>query len=126
MLVTPVVALRFKVFDLVVVTHALENVLKGGRPFNTTAEYKFRKIPQLGQESKNGGVSQDGVRLGLDTIVDNQFIRNPGRNKVGGDTNTGGVKVVGEFLAVGSCGSVGVVILHRKRMRMPCQMKCRA
>lgn len=54
---------------------------------------------------------QDGVRIRLDAVVNNLLAFNPRRNEVGWNTDTSGVKFVGEILAINSRAGEGVVIL---------------
>ena len=128
MLVTPIVTLSRDIGSLLLVLLRGEHVLKGRRPLDTTGENELGDLPQLGQESKDGGVGQDGVGLGLDAVVHDGLRFNPGRNEVGGDADTGRVKHVGEVLTVGSLAGVGVVVLalvsNRRSRRAGDEMGC--
>jgi hypothetical protein len=111
LLVPPIVTLSRNIRRLLLITLGGEHVLKGRGPLNTTGEHEFGKVPELGQESKYGGVGQDGVRLGLDAIVNDLLSFNPRRDEVGRNTDTSSIKKVGEAFTVYRLAGVGVVIL---------------
>jgi hypothetical protein len=111
LLVAPIVTLSWNISDLLIVAHLREHTLKGRGPLNTRGEHKLGKVPKFRQESEDGGVGQDGVRIRLDAVVNNLLAFNPRRNEIGRNTDTSGVKLVGETFAVNSRASEGVVIL---------------